>query len=106
MLISTPRALPAAAGLTRRIAAKASAGTEAWCQHAVYRPHSMFWPSRLQLPATPLVVRPPRLTAAPTQQPGPASAHPEIRRSELRALLDQLTHTPGGRPPIQGQGRV
>lgn len=108
LLISTPRAhYRPQQGLTRKIAAKANAGAAAWCQDAVYRPPSMPWPARLQFPGTPLVVRPPRLTAAPTQQrPGPAPAHPEIRRSELRALLDQLTHTPADRPPVPGRGRV
>lgn len=108
LLISTPRAhYRPQQGLTRRIAAKANAGAAGWCQDAVYRPSSMPWPSRLQLPGAPLVVRPPRLTAAPTQQqPGPAPAHPEMRRSELRDLLDQFTHTPAGQPPVPGRGRV
>ncbi|MFG3427607.1 DUF4238 domain-containing protein [Streptomyces californicus] len=108
LLISTPRAhYRPQQGLTRRIAAKANAGAAAWCQDAVYRPPSMPWPSRLQLPGAPLVVRPPRLTAAPTQQPpGPAPAHPAMSRSELRDLLDQFTHTPAGLPPVPGRGRV
>ncbi|MFI1308558.1 DUF4238 domain-containing protein [Streptomyces albidoflavus] len=99
LLISTPRAhYRSQQGLTRRIAAKANAGAAAWCQKAVYRLPSMPWPARLQLPGAPLEVRPLRLTAAPTgQQQGPAPTHPEIRRGELRALLDQLTDTPGRR---------
>ncbi|MEU6935632.1 DUF4238 domain-containing protein [Streptomyces rubiginosohelvolus] len=108
LLISTPRAhYRPQQGLTRRIAAKTNAGTAAWCQDAVYRPPSLPWPSWLQLPGAPMVVRPPRLTAAPTQQPpGPAPVHPEIRRSKLRALLDQFTHAPAVRPPVPGRGRV
>lgn len=95
LLISTPRAhyLPHQ-GLTRKIAAKANAGAAAWCQDAVYRLPSMSWPSRLRLTSAPLEVRPPRLTAAPTQPPGPAPAHPEIRDGELRAILEQLSHPP------------
>ncbi|MER6194954.1 DUF4238 domain-containing protein [Streptomyces cyaneofuscatus] len=108
LLISTPRAhYRPQQGLTRRIAAKANAGAAAWSQDAVYRPPSMPWPARLQLPGAPLEVRPPQLTATATQQPpGPAPVHPEIRRSELRALLDQFTHTPAGRPPVPEQGRA
>lgn len=98
LLISTPRAhYRPQQGLSRKIAAKANAGAAAWCQDAVYRLPSMSWPSRLRLTGAPLEVRPPRLTAVPTQRPGPAPAHPEIRRSELRALLEQLTHAPSRR---------
>ncbi|MDN3272485.1 hypothetical protein [Streptomyces sp. MA15] len=110
LLISTPRAhYRAYQGLTRKIAAKANAGAAAWCQDAVYRPPSMSWPSRLELASTPLEVRPPRLSAAPAQHPpGPAPTHPEIGHEELRAIMEQLSHTPtdqrllpsthGGRP--------
>ncbi|MBK3587157.1 hypothetical protein JHN49_26835 [Streptomyces sp. MBT57] len=53
------------------------------------------------------MVRSPRLTAASAQQPpGPALAHPEMRRSELRALLDQFIHAPAVQPPVPGRGRV
>ncbi|MFD3739026.1 hypothetical protein [Streptomyces sp. NPDC058629] len=108
LLISTTRAhYPPQQGLTRRIAAKANSGAAAWCQDAAYRPPSMPWPFRLQLPGAPLVVRQPRLTATPTQQRlSPAPAHPEMRRSELRDLLDQFTHTPAGQPPVPEQRRV
>ncbi|MET9717247.1 hypothetical protein TR631_37270 [Streptomyces rochei] len=98
LLISTPRAhYRLRQGLTRKIASKANAGAAAWCQDAVYRLPSMSWPPRLGLAGAPLEVRPPRLTAVPAQQPGPAPAHPEIRRNELRAILEQLTHAPGRR---------
>ncbi|MGI5274947.1 DUF4238 domain-containing protein [Streptomyces rochei] len=105
LLISTPRAhYRPQQGLTRKIAAKANAGAAAWCQDAVYRLPSMSWPSRLRLTGAPLEVRPPRLTAVPAQQPGPAPAHPEIRRSELRAILEQLTHAPADQPLTPGGG--
>ncbi|GAB2804839.1 hypothetical protein GCM10027073_41920 [Streptomyces chlorus] len=106
LLISTPRAhYRPYQGLTRKIAAKANAGATAWCQDAVYRLTSMPWPARLRLNGIPLEVRPPRLTAVPTQQqPVPAPTHPEIRRSELRALLEQLTHASADQPPPPGKG--
>ncbi|MFD9114977.1 hypothetical protein [Streptomyces bottropensis] len=106
LLISTPRAhYRPYQGLTRRIAAKANAGAAAWCQEAVYRPPSMPWPTHLLLAENPLEVRPPQLTAVPAQQlPGPAPAHPEIRRSELRAILEQLSHAPADQPPVSGIG--
>lgn len=99
LLISTPRVhYRPQQGLTRKIAAKANAGAAAWCQDAVYRLPSMSWPSRLRLTGAPLEVRPPRLSVVPAQPPpDPALAHPEIRRSELRALLEQLTHAPSRR---------
>ncbi|MFI0990543.1 DUF4238 domain-containing protein [Streptomyces exfoliatus] len=97
LLISTPRAhYRAPEGLTRKIAAKANAGAAAWCQDAVYRLPSMPWPAHLRLPDTPLKVQPPQLSAQPAQHRTDASAHPEVRRHELRAILDQLTLTPKG----------
>ncbi|TRV73327.1 hypothetical protein FKN01_27530 [Streptomyces sp. 130] len=107
LLISTPRAhYRPHQGLTRGIAAKANAEAAAWCREAVYRLPPMLWPGRLRLAHTPLEVRPPRLTAVPTQQqPGPAPAHPEIRSNELRDLLDQLSHPPAGPPPVPERGR-
>lgn len=114
LFISTTRAhYRPQQGLTRRIAAKANAGAAAWCQDAVYRPPSMPWPSRLQLPGAPLVIRQPRLTAAPTpaaaqpragpsrdapqraaQPPGPV--HPHARRSAAG---------PGTAPRVEGDLR-
>ncbi|SBV01811.1 Protein of unknown function (DUF4238) [Streptomyces sp. OspMP-M45] len=104
LLISTPRAhYRPHQGLTRRIAAKANAGAAAWCRDAVYRLPSMPWPAQLRFTGAPLEVRPPRLTAVPTQQrPGPAPAHPGVRRSELRALLGQFTFTPADQPSVPG----
>ncbi|MFJ3891108.1 hypothetical protein [Streptomyces rubrogriseus] len=92
LLISTSRAhYRPDQCLTRKIAAKANAGAAAWCQEAVYRPPSMPWPTHLRL--APQEVRPPRLSAAPAQQPpGPAPTHPEIRHGELRAIVEQLSH--------------
>lgn len=106
LLISTPRAhYRPREGLTRKIAAKANAGAAAWCQDAVYRLPSMSWPAHLRLASTPLKVRPPRLSAVPAQQsPGPAPAHPEIRRGELRAILEQLSHVSADQPPVLGTG--
>ncbi|WAU82612.1 DUF4238 domain-containing protein [Streptomyces sp. Qhu-G9] len=103
LLISTPRTHHRVhQGLTRKIAAKANAGASAWCQKAVYRPPSMPWPARLQLSAAPLEVRAPRLSALPAQHPpGPEPAHPEIRRSELRTLLEQLSRE---QPPLSTPG--
>lgn len=104
LLISTPRAhYRPYQGLTRKIAAKANAGAAAWCQDAVYRLPSMSWPTHLPLASTPLEVRPPRLSAVPAQQsPSPAPAHPEIRRGELRAILEQLNRVPADQPPVSG----
>ncbi|WP_258056109.1 DUF4238 domain-containing protein [Streptomyces sp. Ru62] len=104
LLISTPRAhYRPEQGLTRKIAAKANAGAAAWCQDAVYRLPSMPWPAHLPLAETALEVRPPRLSAVPAQQPaGPAPAHPDIRRGELRTLLDQLSHAPADQLPGSG----
>ncbi|MFI7300149.1 DUF4238 domain-containing protein [Streptomyces sp. NPDC050121] len=103
LLISTPRAhYRPHQGLTRKIAAKANAGAAAWCQDAVYRLPSMPWPARLRLAHTPLQVRPPHLSAAPAQQQsGRPPSHPEIRHSELRAILEQLSHTPAHQPPAR-----
>ncbi|MFI0772838.1 DUF4238 domain-containing protein [Streptomyces sp. NPDC021218] len=106
LLISTPRShYRPYQGLTRKIAAKANAGTAAWCQEAVYRPPSMPWPIHLPLAETPLEVRSPQLSAVPAQQPpGPAPAHPRIHRGELRAILEQLSHAPADQPPVSGTG--
>ncbi|MFD4613535.1 hypothetical protein ACFWOT_36850 [Streptomyces sp. NPDC058440] len=106
LLISTARAhYRPYQGLTRKIAAKANAGAAAWCQDAVYRPPSMPWPTRLLLAETPLEVRPPRLSAAPAQQPpGPAPAHPEIGCGKLRAILEQLSRTPADQSPVSVPG--
>ncbi|WP_079168957.1 DUF4238 domain-containing protein [Streptomyces sp. CC77] len=96
LLISTPRAhYRPQDGLTRKIAAKANAGAAAWFQDAVYRLESMPWPARLRLPDAPLSVQPPQLSARPAQRPAETMpAHREVRRRELRAILDQLSQTP------------
>lgn len=101
LLISAPRAhYRLRQGLTRKIAAKANAGAAAWCQDAVYRLPSMPWPT-LRLASTPLEVQPPRLSAAPAQQPhGPAPTHPVIRHGELRAIMEQLSRTPTDQHPV------
>ncbi|MEU1305197.1 MULTISPECIES: hypothetical protein [Streptomyces] len=106
LLISTPCAhYHPHEALTRKIAAKANTGTAAWCQDAIYRPPSMPWPTHLLLAETPLEVRPPQLSAAPAQHPpGPTAAHPDIQRLELRAILEQLSHTPTDQPPASGTG--
>ncbi|MEU1502889.1 DUF4238 domain-containing protein [Streptomyces sp. NPDC005732] len=92
LLTSTPRAHHRPhAGLTRKIAAKANAGAAAWCRDAIYRPPSMPWPASLRLAVDPLKVRPPQLSAVPAQSPpGATPSHPDIRRDDLRAILEQL----------------
>jgi hypothetical protein len=102
LLISTPRAhYRPHQGLTRKIAAKVNAGAAAWCQDALYRLPSMPWPSRLELASASLEVRPPRLSAAPSQQPpGPAPTHSEIGHEELRAIMEQLSRTPADQHPV------
>ncbi|MFF3547515.1 DUF4238 domain-containing protein [Streptomyces platensis] len=101
LLISTSRAhYRPWEGLTRKIAAKANAGAAAWCQDAVYRLPSMSWPARVRLADAPLTVRAPRMSAVPAQHPpGPAPAHPEIRRDDLRAILEQLSDASACPPP-------
>lgn len=102
LLISTPRAhYRPEKGLTRKIAAKANTGAAAWCQDAVHRAPSMPWPVHLRLAGAPLQIPPPHLSATPTQQPpGPAPVHPDIRRTELRAILEQLTKDPVDPPAV------
>ncbi|WP_415940083.1 DUF4238 domain-containing protein [Streptomyces sp. 039-1] len=96
LLISTPRAHHRPhEGLTRKIAAKANVGAAAWCRDAVYRLPSMPWPTSLRLAEEPLKVRPPLLSAVPAQDsPGPTPSHPDIRRDDLRAILEQLVAIP------------
>ncbi|CAM5330857.1 hypothetical protein SCHAM137S_02148 [Streptomyces chartreusis] len=98
LLVSTPRShYRPHGGLTRKIAIKANAGAAAWCQDAVYRLPSMPWPTSLMQGESALEVGPPRISAAPAHQSASPPAHPEIRRAELRAILDQLSHVPADR---------